>query len=148
MAFQRRSVSSRGSVDRRAAADVHVQRVVLDVDARPDDLAGLRDAAERAAAVGEVHRRLAEAFGAGPAADEVRGRRGAADLEDPDVVLRRAGAVGVAPADVVQRGFDRLAGRLLDAVGDPGVEAGALVDFVEVHAAARRRRARACRRGC
>ena len=102
----------------RAAADVHGQRVVLDVDARPDDFARLRNAAERAAAVGEVHRRLAEAFGAGPAADEVRRRRGAADLEDPDVILRRAGAVGVAPADVVQRGFDGLARGLLHAVGE------------------------------
>ena len=41
-------------------------------------------------------------------------------------------AVDVAPAQVVQRVLDRLAHALVDAVGHQAVEAGALVDFVEV----------------
>ena len=148
VAFQRRSVSSARQLDDAGAAEVHLQLAVLDEDPRPDDLAGLGDALERAAAEAEVHRRLPLAGGAAPAADEV-GRRGrAADQEHPDVVLDRARAVPVAPADVVQRVFDRLAHRLVDAVGHQAVEAGALVHLVEVRQRLARRRARACRRGC
>ncbi len=81
-----------------------------------------------------------------PAAE--MGRRGrAADQKDPDIIAHRARTVPVAPAEVVQRVFDRLAERLVDAVGQQRVEAGAFVDFVEVRHRLRRRRARACRRG-
>ena len=51
----------------------------------------------------------------------------------PDIVFHAAAAVGVAPANVVQRRLDRLAEAAVDAVGEQGVEAGAFVDLVEVH---------------
>ena len=76
--------------------------------------------------------RLPFARGARPAADEVGRRRRTADQEHPDVVLHRARSVPIAPAEVVQRVFDRLAHRLVDAIGHQAVEPGAFVDFVEV----------------
>ena len=85
----------------------------------------------------EVHGRLALADGAGVAADEVRRRHRAGDLEDPDEVV----AVGVAPAHVVQRGGRVEAHGRPDAVGDERVHAGALVDLVEVRQRPARRRA-------
>ncbi len=48
----------------------------------------------------------------------------AADQEHPDVVGRGAAAVGVAPAQVVQRVLDRLAHGPVDAVGQQAVQAG------------------------
>ena len=132
VAFQRRSVSSRGSVMTLRAAQVHVQRAARHVDARPDDFAGLGNAAQRAAAFREIHRRLAETFRACPAVDEMRRRRAAADLEHPDVILRRAGLIPIAPAQIVQRVFRRLLERLVNALGEQAVESGALVHFVEV----------------
>ena len=65
-----------------------------------------------------------------PAADEVRGRRRAADQEHPDVVVRPIRSL--APAQVVQRVLDRLAERRVNAMRQQPVEARALVDFVEV----------------
>src|SRR5947209_325723 len=95
----------KGEMDRFAAADVHVELIVLDEDAAPDDFAGFADAFEGAAAEAEVHGRLAFAGGAGPAALEMAGGSGAADFEDPDVFSGRAAAVDVAPAEVVERCF-------------------------------------------
>ena len=65
-----------GKLDDAGAAQVHFEGVVLDVDSRPDDLARLGDAAERAAAVGEIHGGLAVPVGELPAAE--MGRRGRA----------------------------------------------------------------------
>ena len=62
----------------------------------------------------------------------MRGRRAAADLEDPDVFLRRAGLVPIAPTQIVQRVFGRLLERFVDALGEQAVESGALVHFVEM----------------
>ena len=79
----------------------------------------------------------------GVAADEVRRRHGAGDLEDPHEVV----AVLRAPAHVVQRGRRIEAQRRPDAVRDERVDRGALVDLVEVRdrparvQLARRRRA-------
>ena len=128
VAFQRRSVSSRREADGLASADVEVEAAVGDVQAGPDDLAGLGHATDRAAARGEVHRILAHADGLGVAALEMRGRDGAGDLEDPDELP----VVFLAPADVVKRGRRVEAHRGPDAVGDQGVGGDPLVDLVEV----------------
>src|SRR5262249_3656803 len=88
-------------LDGAAAADVHVECVVLGIDPRPRDRTGLRNAAQCAAAVGKVHGGLAKSFGAGPAAGEVGRRSGAADQEDPDVFVATFDRVRRAPADVV-----------------------------------------------
>ena len=115
-------------LDDRAPPDVDVERAVHDEDAAPDDLARPADALDRAAAEPEVHRRLALADGARVAADEVRRRDRAGDLEDPHVVV----AVRRAPAHVVEGGRRVEAERGPDAVGDERVDRRALVDLVEV----------------
>ena len=58
------------------------------------------------------------------------GRRGAGNLEDPDEIVDGAGFVGIAPADVVQGGFDGLAGAGIDVIDHQGVERYAFVHFV------------------
>ena len=61
-------------------------------------------------------------------------RRGAArDQEYPHVLRRRAAAIKVTPAEVVQGVRGRLAKRAVHPRGEEAVDAGALVDFVEVH---------------
>src|SRR5439155_14194829 len=115
-----------------AAAEVHAQLSVVDIDAAPDDLAGLTDALDGRTAQSEVHRRLAFAGRAGPAVGELARRDAAADLEDPDVFVRRPRRVAVAPAQVVQRVLDRLAERLVHPKRHQAVQARALVDLVEV----------------
>ncbi len=57
---------------------------------------------------------------------------GAADEEDPDVVANGFGLVPVAPAEIVQRVFDRLAHRLVQAISEQAVQPRALIHFVEV----------------
>ena len=130
--FQRRSVSSCGSSTTparpRSIFSLPSSTKIRDQTISP----GLEMPLSDAAAQAEVHRRLPFAGGAGPAADEMGRRNRAADQEHPDVVLHRARLVPVAPADVVQGVFDRLAHRLVDAVGHQAVQAGALVDFVEM----------------
>ncbi|MFM1942847.1 MAG: hypothetical protein RI897_1829 [Verrucomicrobiota bacterium] len=121
-----------GEFDDFGASEVHVELVIFDEDTGPDDFAGAGDAAEGAAAEREVHGGLAEAFGAFPSVDEVGGWGGATNEEDPDVVTGAAGAVVIAPTEVVQRIFDGLAEGVVDALGHEAVEAGAFVYFVEV----------------
>ena len=68
----------------RAPAQVGMQRAALNKYAAPDNLARLADALQRSAAEREVHGRLTLAAGPGIAADEMIGRRGAGDLQQPD----------------------------------------------------------------
>ena len=100
---QRRSVSFSGSLTTSRHAQVAVQLAVHDEDPAPDDVPGLGDALDRAAAQAEVHGRLALAGGALIAADQVRGRHGAGDQEDPDIIVHAVASVVLAPAQVVQR---------------------------------------------
>ena len=113
-------------------AQIHVQRAFGHVDARPDNFAGLGNAAHGGAAFREIHGRLTETFRAFPAVNEMRGRRAAADLEHPDVFLRRARLVPIAPTHIVQRVFDGLLERFVDSLREQGIKAGALVRFVEM----------------
>ena len=114
------------------AAQIHVQRTASHVDAGPDDFAGLGNAAHGGAAFREIHGRLTETFRAFPAVNEMRGRRAAADLEDPDVFLRRAGLIPIAPTQIVQRVLDGLLERFVDALRHQAVETRAFVYFVEM----------------
>src|SRR5262249_929626 len=109
--------------------DVHVQLFTLNVNARPDDLAGPADTAQRAATIREIHRGLSMAVCALPAIDEMRGRSSAADEEDPDIVVAMRGA----PAAIVHRAFHRLPERGVHAARDEAVEPGTFVHFVEMH---------------
>src|SRR5438067_1540344 len=97
-----------------------MERAVHDEDAAPDDVTGFGDAFEGTAAETEVHRRLAFARRAFVAADEMRGRRGAGDEENPNVIVdlpftpalsprrgRRRAAVMLAPAQIVECIFGR-----------------------------------------
>jgi len=117
-----------GEFEGGAASDVHVELFVLDVDAGPDDFAGLGNSVDGGAAVGKVDVGLAVAVGPFPAACEVGGRGGSADKEDPDELV----VVFFSPADVVEGVFGRLTECVVDAVSEEGVKAGAFVDFVEV----------------
>ena len=62
----------------------------------------------------------------------VFGGGGTGDLEDPDVFLGGAGFVEAAPAQIVEGRLDGLVESGVEAVDEDGVEAGAIVDFVEV----------------
>ena len=62
----------------------------------------------------------------------MRRRRAAADEKDPDVITDGAAAVDVAPAQIVQRVFHRLAHRLMNAIGHQSVQPGAFIHFVEM----------------
>ena len=72
-----------GQIGDVAATEVEVQRSTLHEDSRPDDLAGLRAAAQRPAAEREVHARLAPAVRLVVAA-VVRRRDRTGDHERPD----------------------------------------------------------------
>ena len=114
------------------AADIRLQRAAVHEHAAPYDLARLADALETASAQPEVHGRLALTDRARIAADEMLGRHGARDLEDPHEFIGAVHRVGLAIAHVVQRGFRRVSQRLPNAIGDQRVQARALVHFVEV----------------
>ena len=133
MACQRRSVSSARQLDDAGPAEVHVQSPVFDINARPDDLARLGDPLQRAAAQWENTSRGCRSLAA-PVQPPMKCAGGAEPLikKHPHVVVDRAGAIPIAPAQIVQRVFDRLAHRLVNAIGHQPVEPGALVDFVEV----------------
>src|SRR5699024_4560947 len=115
-------------LDHAAAADVHVQPLILDVDPRPHDLAGPGDPVDRGSAGREELRALAPALRAGVAADQVAGRYRAGDLVDPHVPC----LVLLAAADVVQGVGGVHVHRVLDAVGDGGVDGHVPVDLVAV----------------
>ena len=115
-----------------AETEVGLEFAGFDEDAAPDDGAGFADAFERAAAEGEVHGGLPLAGGPGIATDEVVGGCGAGDLEEPDEFVEAGAGEVLAPADVVQRGGGVEAERGPDAIGDEAIDAGALVDLVEV----------------
>ncbi len=129
-----------GELDGLADAGVEFKAAGFDEDAAPDDPSGLADAFHGASAEAEVHGRLAFGGDAGPAVDEVGGRDGAGDFEDPDVVVDGAFAVGVfsfagvvaAPAEVVEGVVGRVAELFPELVGDEAVESGAFIDFVEM----------------
>ena len=63
-----------GERDDLGSAQIHLEATVLDEDAAPDNLARLRDAADRAAAEPEVHRGLSQRVGALVSADLMGGR--------------------------------------------------------------------------
>ena len=118
--------------DDATAANVHVQFVILNEDAAPDDFAGFAHAFAGAAAEWEIHVGLAFGRGAFVAVDIVCGRRAARDEEDPYVVVNAISPVVFAPAQVVQGVFGWLFQRFPDAIGDQAVEARAFIDFVEM----------------
>ena len=124
---QRRSVSACGSSTTVPRPRYDVEPAVHDEHAAPDDLAGPADTLDRAAAEAEIDRWLALADGPRVAADEVRRRHRARDLEHPHVVV----PYGVAPTDVVQRGRRRRAERVQTRFVTRASTAGALVDLVE-----------------
>ena len=93
---------------------------------------GLETPLMRAAAQAEIHGRLAFAGGAAIAADEVRGRHGAGNQEDPDVIVHAVAPVVLAPADIVQGVLRRKAQLAPQAIGHQAIQAGAFVHFVEV----------------
>src|SRR5512142_1273102 len=68
-------------------AQVTVELVVRHEDAAPDDISGLADAFDGAAAHPEVHRRLALAHRFGVAGGEVRRRNRAGNLQQPDKIV-------------------------------------------------------------
>src|SRR5664280_3052064 len=114
--------------DRRGAAQVNLEAVLLDEDAAPDHLAGFADALQRAAAEAEVHGRLALADGSLVAAGEMRGGYGAGNLEEPDKLIR----ITLAPADIVQRGGRIKPHRCPNAIGDHRIDADALVNLIKM----------------
>src|SRR3982751_4283382 len=83
--------------DSPAAPDIHVQFVVLKINPRPYNFARLRNAAQRAAAVGKIHGRLPESFGARPAAREMGRGSSTANKKHPDVLIYGARPIEVAP---------------------------------------------------
>ncbi len=82
----------------------------------------------RAAAVGEIHRGLAEAVCALPATDEVLRRRRTTDQEHPNIFIvhRRA------PTQVMQSVLGWLPQRLMHPRSHQTIEPRALIDFVKV----------------
>ena len=118
--------------DDATAANVHVQFVILNEDAAPDDFAGFAHAFAGAAAEGKIHAGLAFGRGAFVPVDIMCGRRAARDEEDPYVVVNAISPVVFAPAQVVQGVFGGLSQRFPDAIGDQAVEARAFIDFVEM----------------
>ncbi len=88
----------------RAAAQIDLERSVLNKYAAPDNLARFADTLERTPAKREIHGRLALAGGAGIAANKVAGRRSTRNLQQPDKVVKAISLVMLAPANVVQRG--------------------------------------------
>ena len=121
-----------GQCDNLGAAKIHLELAVLDEDAAPHDLAGLGDAVQCASALWEIHGGLAVAVAAFPAADVVLNGRGARYEKDPNILVGGARLIPVAPAEIVERGFGRLLERGVHALRHKGVDAAALVDFVEV----------------
>ena len=87
-----------GQGDHMAEAEVHAESIWSDEDAAPDDLAGLGHARAGRPTHREIHRGLAMAMGPGDAPDVMGGRCGAADFEDPDVIVGRAAGIMIAPA--------------------------------------------------
>ena len=78
------------------AADIRLQRAAIYENAAPYDLTRFADALETAAAQPEVHGRLPLADSARIAADEMRGRCCARDLEDPHEFFGAVHRVGLA----------------------------------------------------
>jgi len=81
--------------------------------------------------VGEKHRRLAVPVRVLPAT-KMSWRGSATDQENPDIIVHRARPVDVAPANVVQRIFNRLPHRLVDSMGHQSIQSSTLIDFVEM----------------
>src|ERR1039458_10224334 len=121
-----------GQADDLGDAQVAVQLAVHDEHAAPDDVPGLGNTFDCAATQAEVHGRLTFAGGAAITADQVRGRHGAGNQEDPDIVIHAIGFVTIAPADVVQGVLRRKAQFAPQAIGHQAIQTGALIDFVEV----------------
>src|SRR5271157_1338883 len=118
--------------DRRGAAQINLEAVLLDVDAAPDHFAGLANALQCATAEAEVHGRLALANGSLVAADEMRSGHGAGDLEEPYELIESVGGVALAPADIMQSCGRVEPHRRPDAIGDYRIDADALVNLVEM----------------
>ena len=114
------------------ATNIHVQFVILNKDAAPDDFAGFAHAFAGAAAEWKIHAGLALGRGAFVAVDIVCRRRAARDEEDPYVVVNAIFPIVFTPAQVVQGVFGWLPQSSPDAVGEQAVEARAFIDFVEM----------------
>ena len=100
-------------------------------------MAGLADTLERAATGREVHGRLTFAARTLVAVSKVGGGNGAGDLENPDILVDRFAqavvpGVPTAPAQIVQGGFGRVAQLLPEPIRDQSIQAGTLIDFVEI----------------
>src|SRR5688572_13501444 len=96
------------------AANIHVQRITLDVNSRPDKFTRSRDATKRTPAAWEIHDRLAKSLGSGPAVNKMSWWGGATDHEHPNVIAHGSRSINVSPTYVVKRTFNRLLRCLLD----------------------------------
>src|SRR5690242_18741688 len=83
------------------AAQIGLERAMIDEHPAPHDFARLADAFHYPSAKAEVHGRLTLAHDAGISIDEMPGRCGAADLEYPDELA----VVILAVTKIVKRGF-------------------------------------------
>src|SRR5262245_10280183 len=79
-------------------AEIAVEFSFHDEDAAPDHMAWFGNAFDCAAAQSKIHRRLAFAASALPTADEMRGRGGARNQKDPDVIIHSVSFVVLPPA--------------------------------------------------
>ena len=118
--------------DHAGAADVHAQPPTLDKNARPDDFTGMGHAAQGAASFAKKHRRLAHAVRAHVATDIMRRRHRARNFQHPDKGIGAARGVKIAPAQIVKRGFHRLAQRPVHPVGEDAIKARAFIHLVEM----------------
>ncbi len=94
-------------VNRRSATDIHMQRVISYVNARPHNLTWLGDSPQGTSTIGKVHRRLPAPVGFLPASKMCRWCR-AADLEHPDVIFHRSRSIPITPPNVMESRFNRL----------------------------------------
>ena len=115
-----------------AEAHVDVQCIAFDKHAAPDDLSGLANAFQRAAAERKIHGRLTFAGCARISADKMIRWRGSGNLQHPNEIVDAVALKLLSPTHVVQRGRRIEAQRSPAAICHQGIRSGAFVHFIEV----------------